>query len=108
MDAIIGKVTFKDVVYRNAKTTYNFKKFHISSSLEEGVKTIKVNSKDIANGYIKGTFLFSELLPLAQNALGSIYTNYIPYQVTPNQFMDFEFTLRNQIINVFFPSIFIH
>ena len=49
-----------------------------------------------------GNFAFSELLPVAQNALGSIYTNYKPYKVAKNQFLDFNFTLYNQIVNVFF------
>ena len=62
-------------------------------------------SKDIAEGYFSGKFTFSELLPVAQNALGSIYTNYKPFEVAPNQFLDFNFTVYNQIVNVFFPEV---
>ncbi|MEE9407936.1 MAG: translocation/assembly module TamB domain-containing protein [Polaribacter sp.] len=104
-DDITGKATFKNILYTNQKQEYVFKEFNVSSSLKDSIKTIDVSSKDIANGYITGKFSFSELLPVAQNALGSIYTNYIPYEVAPNQFLDFNFTIYNQIVTVFFPDI---
>ena len=34
-----------------------------------------------------------------------MYTNYRPYKVEPNQYIDFNFTVYNQIVNVFFPKI---
>ncbi|MGB1283801.1 MAG: translocation/assembly module TamB domain-containing protein, partial [Polaribacter sp.] len=104
-DDIVGKATFKNVLYTNEKEAYSFKEFNIESSVKDSIKTIEVSSKDIAKGYVKGKFTFSEFLPVAQNALGSIYTNYQPYEVAPNQFLDFNFTIYNQIINVFFPNI---
>ena len=104
-DDIVGKATFKDVLYTNQKEAYSFKEFNIASSVKDSVKTIEVRSKDIVQGYVKGKFTFSELLPVAQNALGSIYTNYTPYKVAPNQFLDFNFTIYDQIVNVFFPDI---
>ena len=104
-DNITGKATFKKVIYNNQQQEYLFKEFNVSSSLKDSIKKIEVISKDIANGFIKGNFTFSELLPVAQNALGSIYTNYSPYEVAPNQFLDFNFTVYNKIVNVFFPSI---
>lgn len=104
-DDIIGNATFKNITYSNEKKEYLFEEFNVSSSLKDSIKMVDVTSKDIANGYVKGKFTFSELLPVAQNALGSIYTNYTPYIVEPNQFLDFNFTVYNQIVNVFFPEI---
>ncbi|WP_299671699.1 translocation/assembly module TamB domain-containing protein [uncultured Polaribacter sp.] len=104
-DDIIGKAIFRNVLYTNQKKEYTFKEFIVTSSIKDSVKTIDVDSKDIANGYITGKFSFSELPKVAQNALGSIYTNYQPYKVTPNQFLDFNFTVYNQIVSVFFPEI---
>lgn len=106
-DDIIGVATFTNIIYTNQKKEYIFKEFNVLSSLKDSIKTIEVNSKDIANGYVKGNFTLSELLPVAQNALGSMYTNYAPYVVAPNQFLDFNFTIYNQIVNVFFPDIYI-
>ena len=104
-DDITGKATFKNVFYTNQKEEYNFKEFNVLSSLKDSIKTIEVTSKDIAEGYLTGKFSFSELLPVAQNALGSVYANYAPYKVAPNQFLDFNFTIYNQIVTVFFPDI---
>ncbi|WP_245891986.1 translocation/assembly module TamB domain-containing protein [Polaribacter glomeratus] len=106
-DDIIGQAIFKDVFYTNQKKQYRFEEFKISSSVKDSIKRIDLESKDIANGYLTGKFIFSEVSQVAQNALGSIYTNYKPYKVTPNQFLDFNFTVYNQIVNVFFPEIFI-
>lgn len=104
---ILGKAIFKNVLYTNQEKEYRFKEFIVSSSLKDSIKTIDVASDDIVKGYITGKFSFSELLKVAQNALGSIYTNYQPYEVASNQFLDFNFTIYNQIVNVFFPEIFI-
>lgn len=106
-DDIIGNAVFKDVYYTNQKKEFSFKEFKISSSLKDSIKSIEVVSEDIAKGYLKGKFTFSEVSKVAQNALGSIYTNYQPYKVAPNQFLDFNFTIYNQIVNVFFPDIYI-
>ena len=106
-DDIIGNAIFKDIFYTNQKKEFSFKEFKVSSSLKDGIKRIDVDSKDITNGYITGNFTFSELSKVAQNALGSIYNNYQPFKVAPNQFLDFNFTVYNQIVNVFFPEIYI-
>ncbi|WP_439129277.1 translocation/assembly module TamB domain-containing protein, partial [Polaribacter sp.] len=105
LDDIVGKAIFKNVLYTNQQQEYTFKKFEVTSSLKDSIKTIDVSSKDIANGFISGKFSFEELPKVAQNALGSIYTNYKPYEVEKNQFLDFNFTIYNQIVAVFFPDI---
>lgn len=104
-DDIVGKATFKNLVYVNQKQSYPFKSFEVNSSVKDSVKTIEVDSEDIVKGHLKGKFTFKELLPIAQNALGSVYTNYRPHPVAPNQFLDFDFTIYNQIIDVFLPNI---
>ncbi|OAD44877.1 translocation/assembly module TamB domain-containing protein [Polaribacter atrinae] len=104
-DDITGKATFTNILYTNQKEEFNFKEFNVVSSLKDSIKTIELVSKDIAEGYLSGKFSFSELLPVAQNALGSVYTNYKPFAVAPNQFLDFNFTIYNQIVTVFFPDI---
>lgn len=105
LNNIVGKATFNDILYTNEKEEYVFKEFNVVSSLQDDIKRIEVDSKDIAKGFIAGKFSFSELPLVAQNALGSIYTNYKPYEVQENQYIDFNFTLYNQIVSVFFPEI---
>lgn len=104
-DDIVGNAVFTNVFYTNQKKEYSFKEFKVSSFLKDSIKRIELDSKDIANGYLTGKFTFAEVVNVAQNALGSIYTNYKPYQVEPNQFLDFDFTIYNQIVEVFFPEV---
>jgi hypothetical protein len=110
-DDIVGVTTFNNVEYTSPKQVYTFKRFVVTSTVKDNVKTIDINknsdSNDIAQGWLKGNFRFSELLPITQNALGSIYTNFNPYKVAPNQFIKFDFNIYNQIVDVFFPKIFI-
>ncbi|OBY66771.1 hypothetical protein LPB301_06110 [Polaribacter reichenbachii] len=106
-DDIVGNAVFKDVYYTNQKEEFSFKEFKVSSSVKDSIKRIDLTSEDIANGFIEGKFTFSEVGRVAQNALGSIYTNYQPFEVMPNQFLDFSFTIYNQVVNVFFPEVYI-
>lgn len=104
-DDIVGKATFKNVAYTNTKQRYEFKEFNVSSSIKDSIQTIKVASKDIVEGKLEGKFTFAELIPVTQNALWSIYTNYTPVAVAPNQFVNFDFVIYNQIVDVFFPQV---
>jgi len=110
-DDVIGVTTFNNVEYTSPKQTYNFKRFIVTSTVKDNIKTIDINknsdANDIAQGWLRGNFRFSELFAITQNALGSIYTNYNPYKVASNQFIEFDFNIYNQIIDVFFPKIFI-
>lgn len=105
LDDMIGKINFTNVEYINQKQKYPFKQFEVTSSIKDSIKTIEINSQDIVKGKLEGKFLFSQLMPVSQNALGSIYANYNPYKVLPNQFLNFNFTIYNQIIDVFFPQV---
>ena len=107
LDNITGDAIFKDVFYTNEKKEFVFDEFIVISSIKDEVKKVEVKSNDIAKGSISGKFLFEELPKVAQNALGSIYTNYNPYKVSPNQYVDYNFTVYSQIVSVFFPDIII-
>ncbi|WP_347174792.1 translocation/assembly module TamB domain-containing protein [Polaribacter uvawellassae] len=110
-DDIIGVTTFNNVEYTSPKKSYTFKRFVVTSTVKDDIKSIDINSNSeangIAQGYIKGNFKFSELIPLTQNALGSIYANYIPHKVAPNQTINYNLNIYNQIVDVFFPDIYI-
>lgn len=105
LDNIVGKAVFKELEYKNDKKKFSFKDFQVNSSIKDSIKTIEVNSKDIVKGKLEGKFIFKELLPVFQNALGSVYANYQPLEVSPNQFVSFDFDIYNQIVDVFLPDI---
>lgn len=103
---IKGTVALSKTSYQNKKDTYYFDDFSISSSFDElGVRTIAVHSPDILNGMIQGKFQVNQLQAILENALGSLYANYSPNKVMAGQFMKFDFTLHNKVIDVFYPGI---
>lgn len=105
IDEIVGIANFKNIKYRNQKDTYPFKQFLVLSTKRDSIKQIRIDSEDIVKGDLIGDFKFAQLLPIAQNALGSIYSNYNPYEVEPHQFLNFDFTIYNQIVEVFLPEV---
>ena len=105
IDNIVGIANFKNIEYTNEKSNYLFKQFLIFSTLKDSIRNIRIDSEDIVKGELIGDFKFKELIPLAQNALGSIYSNYSPFKVEPHQFLKFDFVIYNQIIDVFFPKV---
>lgn len=102
---LVGIANFKNTSYQNQNDTYDFKQFLILSKTEDNIRKIRVDSEDIVSGELVGDFNFEDFVPLAQNALGSIYTNYNPYKLDPHQFIEFNFRIYNQIVEVFFPEV---
>ncbi|WP_367752577.1 translocation/assembly module TamB domain-containing protein [Flavobacterium sp. WC2430] len=101
-----GNVYIKKTSYQNVKDTYVFNDFNIYSSFDnERIRTITVNSPDIVEGEIIGKFQFSQLGNLVKNSLGSLYTNFKPNKVNKGQFLKFNFTIYNKIIEIFYPEI---
>ncbi|MDO9039233.1 MAG: translocation/assembly module TamB domain-containing protein, partial [Lutibacter sp.] len=105
LDDLAGTIDFKNALYTNQKDSYFFKDFNITSAFEGAERTITVNSSEIVNGYVKGKFKFAELVKLTKNSLGSIYSNYKPFAVTPAQELEFKFKIHNKILEVFYPEV---
>ncbi|MBL4605936.1 MAG: translocation/assembly module TamB domain-containing protein, partial [Flavobacteriaceae bacterium] len=105
LENMVGRANFKEFSYTNQKKEYKFKGFLITSSVLDSVTKISIDSDDIIEGELQGRFSFKDLYPITLNALGSIYTNYTPYKVGAGQYLDFDFTVYNQIVEVFFPEI---
>lgn len=105
IDDLVGTVDFKNSLYVNQKGNYFFKDFNVTSSFTDSIRTITINSPEILTGRIIGKFKFKELGKLTQNSIGSIYSNYKPFEVTPNQNLDFRFNIYNKIVEVFYPEV---
>ena len=106
IDNVLGVLAFKNTQYKNAKNTYFFEDFNVAAdSLVDGFRTISINSKDIISGTIRGRYKLLEFGKLFQNAMGSIYTNYTPFEVTKGQEMTFEFDIYNTLVEIFLPEV---
>ena len=100
-----GSISFNNTLYKNQNDEYYFKDFSISSYFKEDVRYIDVNSPDIIEGSLNGKFKFKEAIKLLENSLGNIYTNYIPHELTSEQFINFNFKIYNKIAEVFYPDL---
>lgn len=106
LDNIVGDINFTSTNYENVNDTYYFDDFTIASSFDEAeVRTININSPDIITGFMKGRFKVNELGKLLQNSLGSIYTNYRPFEISSGQDLSFNFKIYNKIVDIFFPEV---
>ncbi|WP_445227741.1 translocation/assembly module TamB domain-containing protein [Croceitalea sp. MTPC6] len=106
LDNLSGDVKFENTTYQNKNEIYFFDDFAVSSTFEEDtVRTIKIESPDIVSGYLKGKYKVGELGKLIQNSVGSIYTNYKPYEISPGQRINFNFKIYNKFVGVFFPEV---
>lgn len=106
LDNISGDINFTKTNFQNKNGTYYFEDFKISSTFEnDSIRTIDINSKDIITGYLKGNFKVKELGRLVQNSLGTVYTNYRPFEISSGQTLSFNFKIYNKIVDVFFPEV---
>jgi TamB, inner membrane protein subunit of TAM complex len=102
---VVGTIQFSKTFYQTAQKDYFFDDFNITSTFQDEERTIEVISPDIINGRIRGKFLLEDIPYLFRNAIGSIYTNYIPIQVTTDQYLNYEFEIYNKIVDVFIPQL---
>ncbi|WP_461533906.1 translocation/assembly module TamB domain-containing protein [Sinomicrobium sp.] len=105
VDNLKGEIGFLETSYKNQNDNYYFEDFKIISVIDETGRVLTVDSPEIINGFMKGNFSFRELGKIVQNSVGSIYTNYSPHDIMPDQYVDFNFFINSKIIEVFFPEI---
>jgi len=104
-DDAYGNVTFKNTLYKNENDEYYFKDFAISSKFKNNIRFIAINSPDIIEGDLNGKFVFKDVFKLIENSLSNIYTNFKPYDIEANQFINFNFKIYNKIADVFYPDL---
>ncbi|RZM20715.1 MAG: translocation/assembly module TamB, partial [Pedobacter sp.] len=108
LNNLAGTLTMSDLYYQKNAKEYFFDDFVVESVFDEDrVRTININSTDIVQGTVTGKYDTKELAKLVENALGSLYTNYSPHKVKPGQFLDFNFTIYNKVVEVIMPRIII-
>ncbi len=105
-DEIYGDLTLKNLYYQNHKKEYFFEDFNLQSSFDiNKERTIKVNSTDIIDGKVVGKYRFNQVIKLVENAVGSLYANYAPNKLQPNQYMNFDFNIYNKVVSALLPDI---
>lgn len=106
LDEICGELRLTSGSYQNQNDIYFFEDFQIVSDFtEDNIRIISINSPDIMDGELTGRFSYAELPQIFENAFGTLYTNYSPHKIHKNQFLQFDFSIYNKIIEVFYPDI---
>jgi hypothetical protein len=106
VDDLVGLLEIQNVSYQNSKDYYFFEDFEINSSFDsDRVRTVTINSPDIITGEIVGKYKVNEVQKIVENALGSLYANYSPNKLGKEQFLNFDFTIYDKIVEVFVPDV---
>lgn len=105
VEDLAGNIHISQASYTNQNDLYLFKDFDITSTFSGKVRTIAFDSPDIINGKIEGVFKFNQLGKIAQNGIGSIYTNYHPNIVNEGQYLDFNIVIDDKIVEILFPEV---
>ncbi len=103
---VAGTLQMSRLSYQNSRDSYYFEDFFIESSFDNSnVRTVTFNSTDIIEGRVVGKFDVTQMPKLVENALGSLYTNYSPHKLKDGQFVNFNFTIYNKIVDIILPDV---
>jgi TamB, inner membrane protein subunit of TAM complex len=106
IDTVFGNIYLKNANYTNSKKVYAFDDVHVSSFFDgNDERTLTINSTDVGQGQVIGKFKFNQLIGLVENSLGSLYGNYKPIIVNKGQYLKFDFTIYNKIVEVLLPEV---
>lgn len=106
IENLYGRINIDNTAYQNAKDKYLFDNFYLESTFDlNRVRTITINSPDIIQGQVVGKFQFNQVRKMVENAVGSLYANYVPNKIKKGQFLKFNFSIYNKIIEIFYPGI---
>ena len=106
INEMVGEIAVINTSYQNERDIFLFDDLKITSSLSiENVRNLTINSPDVITGRMEGKYDFDALLAILENGLGSIYSNYKPNLIKSGQYLNFNFSIYNKIIDIFFPKI---
>lgn len=101
-----GDVLITNASYQNPKDIYFFDNLKVSSSFETNNEhTISLYSPNQISGKVQGKFEFNQIQKMVQNSLGSLYTNYKPNVLKKGQYIKFDFSEFNEIVEILNPKI---
>ena len=106
IDNLYGQVFVASASFQNNKKVYAFDELTANSFFDKNrERQINLNSGDLLNGNITGKYSFKDVIPLIENALGSTYSNFSPNKIRKGQYINFNFGVFSQLLEVFYPEI---
>lgn len=108
LDDLKGNVYISNASYQNGRNLYHIDDVILTSQFsDDGLRTITMNAPEMMSAKIVGRYKIDQIQPMIENSLGSLYTNYRPNKIQRDQFMEFEFDINNQIVDLFYPDVVI-
>jgi hypothetical protein len=106
LDDLTGAINLENISYINPKNKYYFDSASVTSSFDnQNIRTVSFHSDDIIDGQVVGKFQTKQIKKIVENAVGSLYANYSPHKLSKNQFLDFDFTVYNSVLEVLYPEV---
>ncbi len=106
IDLFEGTILAQNASYTNSHATYDFDHLFIQSVFEENnIRNINIESTDIVNGHIRGNFKYNQLTSIVENTLGSIYKNYLPFNIGKDQFIEYDLQIQNKVVDLLVPHL---
>jgi hypothetical protein len=106
LDDLAGTINLENISYINPKNKYYFDSASVTSSFDnQNIRTVSFHSDDIIQGQVVGKYQTKQIKKIVENAVGSLYANYSPHKLSKNQFLDFDFTVYNKVLEVFYPEV---
>ncbi len=105
LDKIKGDVIVSNSSYQNSKDLYFFDNLTLNSKFDQDEHVISLNSSRELNGKIQGVFEFAQVVKMFENSLGSLYANYRPHVLKKGQYLKFNFSKFNEIVEILNPNI---
>lgn len=106
LNTMKGDVIISNASFQNKKDIYFFDNVTVNSSFDSNNEhTISVYSPENIKGELKGKFEFEQIQKMVQNSLGSLYTNYKQKPLKKGQYLNFNFSEFNNIIEILNPDI---
>jgi hypothetical protein len=106
LDDLAGTLSLNDISYINPKNKYYFDAASVTSSFDnQNIRTVSFHSDDIIEGQVVGKYQTKQIKKILENAVGSLYANYSPHKLSKNQFLDFDFTVYNKVLEVLYPEV---
>lgn len=103
-----GDVILTNASYQNSKDTYFFDSVSVNSSFDAlNERKITVESPNTIKGTIVGKYEFNQIQTMIENSLGSLYTNYKADKLKKGQYLKFNFSDFNKVVEILNPKILI-
>jgi hypothetical protein len=101
LDTMRGDLEFTNASYQNSKDIYFFDQLSVNSSFDsDGERTVNLFSSDKISATIVGKYQINQITKMVENSLGSLYTNYKENKLKKGQYIRFNLSEFNKIVEI--------